>query len=206
MEEKELQILQQVNLVFMQYGIKSVTMDDIARELAVSKKTLYQYFTDKNDLVYKAFTQMVCMEKNYSECIMQENENAIDQLIAISNHVIKLLQGIHPSIFFDLQKYYPDAWRVFVDYKKEGLYANVLSNLELGIKQGLYRDNMNPKIIAWLHVSRIELIFGQLANNDSFNNQDVFPELMRYHIRGIASSKGIAYLTEIMQSNKHNIF
>lgn len=201
------QIFDQANQLFLRCGIKSVSMDDVARDLKISKKTLYLYVKDKNDLVCKALTFHCKREVNVTCEIISKNSNAIDELIEISKYVSSRLKQVHPSIHYDLEKYYPDAWKVFTAHKMEHIFSCVAQNLEKGIKQGLYRSNINIPIIAKIYISRIDASFdSQLFPPAKFKMIDVYSEMLRYHIRGIASEKGIKYLIKRMQKEKLNLF
>lgn len=197
MEEKAQKILEQVSRLFMQYGIKSLTMDDIARHLGISKKTLYQSFSDKAELVSQGMQLHIDKESAAICTIQEKSENAIEEMFLISQHVSTHLQTLHPSILFDMQKYYPAAFSKFNQYKMEMIMACIARNLEQGIEQGLYRDNLNIPIVAGLYVGRMDILFDQnLFPSSTYSPKDVYFEAIRYHIRGVASEKGIAYLKD----------
>jgi len=194
MEQKEQQLLEQVDKLFMRCGIKSLTMDDISRELGISKKTLYIHCSDKEDLLIKCFSFHFKCEEDFQESIRLKNLNAIDELFEVINHVSEMLKTIHPSIHYDLRKYYPEAWKIFSEYKKSFLYKSVSENMEKGKREGLYRENLNIPIVARIYLSRIDVIFdGELFPPNTFSFPEVFFEMLRYHIRGISSPKGIEY-------------
>ncbi len=209
MEEKAQKIIEQVSALFMQYGIKSLTMGDIARHLGMSKKTLYLSFSDKADLV-KQCIQAYMNEEVSAICSIQEKtENAIDEMFHIAQHVSVHLQSLHPSILYDLEKYYPAAFTKFNEYKSQVIMSCIAKNLEEGIKQGLYRENINIPIVAGLYVGRMDIIFDQqLFPATLYNAKDVYFEAIRYHLRGIASEKGIDYLKEKFNKldTQHPIF
>lgn len=201
MEEKAQKILAQVSLLFMQYGIKSLTMDDIARHLGISKKTLYQSFSDKSDLVLQGIQSHMDLEGEALEKIHVESINAIDEMFLMSQHVSGHLQQMHPSILFDMQKYYPAAFEKFEEYKLKIVMSCLARNMEDGIAQGLYRKNLNIPIVAGLYVGRIDLLFDQkLFPASKYSPKDVYFEAIRYHIRGIASEKGMEYLRDKFRS------
>ncbi len=108
--DKEQQIIADAIKVFMTYGIKSVTMDDVAKHLRMSKKTLYQYVSDKNDLVKKCLDRDCQVTEVLVKEVLSKGLNAIEENFEISKHIVEDLKNIHPSIFYDLEKYYPDAW------------------------------------------------------------------------------------------------
>ena len=201
MDEKAQKILEQTTMLFMQYGIKSLTMDDIARHLGISKKTLYQSFSDKAELVLKGILAHMNQEQDALEKINEQCENAIDEMFMISQHVSQHIQRMHPSILFDLEKYYPQAFKEFQNYQFKYIMGCISRNIEAGISQGLYRKNINIPVVAGLYVGRMDILFDQtLFPSSKYSLKDVYFEAIRYHIRGIASEKGIAYLKDKFRS------
>ncbi|MFQ5334476.1 MAG: TetR/AcrR family transcriptional regulator [Flavobacteriales bacterium] len=187
-------ILEKCVNLFLQYGIKSLTMDYIAQALHISKKTLYQHFKDKSDLVCQAMKAKCEVDRNEIEEIVNTSSNAIDELLSINNYFSELLQSMHPSIHFDLDKYYNDAWRVFNEHRNVHLKCITVNNLEKGIESGLYRKDLNTEIIAQFYIARIDLIFNATVfPTRVYKFNDVQKEMLNYHIRGIASEKGIRY-------------
>lgn len=197
MDVKVSNTISKVHELLMRFGVRSLTMDDIARHLGISKKTIYTLVSDKADLVEKAIIFYMDADKVVMEKIHEDSENAIEELISISKNVSQHLRRMHPSILFDLQKYYPLAYAKFEEYKSEDVMMCVIRNLEDGIRQGLYRKNLNIPIVAKLYVGRIDLILDPtIFPQDKFDVKDVFYENIRYHIRGIASEQGVEYLKE----------
>lgn len=199
MNKKAEKIIQQVSHLYLKYGIKSVTMDDVARELCVSKKTLYEHFTDKEDLVKKFIKfNIERIEQNFVTSTAKEL-NAIDTLIEISRMITNFLGEFNPSISYDLQKYYPGIWKMIIDYKKECVFVNVKENLVKGVKEGLYREDLIPDIIAKIYVSRIEASMDfNFKESTKITPSVLYVELLKYHVRGIASTKGINYFDKII--------
>ncbi len=196
-EEMEI-LLSKVMLLFMRFGIKSLTMDDIARELKISKKTLYEYVKDKNALVEKAIEYHIENEKKLTCDIMSEKNNAIDEMLAISNHVSTNIKQIHPSIFYDLKKYHPSAWDTFIKYKTEHIYNCICDNFQKGVEQGLYRKDMNIPVLTKLYISKIDAMMNpDVFPSELFSAHEIYKEMMNYHIRGVASGKGIQYLNKV---------
>jgi len=203
-EKNELDIIQQSMGLFMKLGIKSITMDELSRQLGISKKTLYKYVSDKNELVEKVLNLGCEMDQIGIEQICEEGLNAIDEAYEISNFVSDHIQNIHPSIMFDLQKYHAKAWDNFRCQKKENITGCYVRNMEKGIKEGLYRDDLNIPVIVNYYVERIDIMFDEeLFPSDKFKPSEIYRELFRYHIRGIATEKGIQFLIKkIKKENK----
>lgn len=207
MKEKENEILFNTAQVFMRYGIKAVSMDDIARELSMSKKTLYKFVKDKGDLVCKVMSMNCTMEKCLITEISSKATNAIDEIIEVSKHVSAQLKMIPPSLHFDLNKYYPKAWKIFNDHKKKEVLGFIENNIKRGIKEKLYRDNINPKVIARLYIHKIDALF----DPETFPPQEIsfleaYNEMMKYHIRGIANEDGVKYMKNKLKKETLNIF
>ena len=206
MDEKLGQILSGAASIFLRYGIKSLTMDDIARELSISKKTLYKYVDDKNDLVKKVMEAFVSSEQHQCGDILGTEGNAIDKLIAITRHVAAHFRQIHPSIHYDLERHYPEAWNVFNDHRKIFICDCISGNLRQGKEEGLYRENVNADIIAKIYIAKIDCVFdSDVFPPGAYNFEQVYMEMMRYHIRGVASEKGIEYLTEKIKQEQINL-
>ena len=152
------ELLAKAEEIFLCYGIKSVTMDDLAGKLAVSKKTLYELVNDKDDLVKKTMKSHIEAEKKTIQDICRLHENAIDEIFAIGRHVLVHISKMNPSAMYDLQKYHQEGWKIFVDYKNTFVYSCILANIEKGVKQGLYRDDFNQDIIAKFYAARTEIV------------------------------------------------
>ncbi len=137
MLEKRDEILESVAKVFMNYGIKSVSMDDLARELGISKKTIYQFFKDKNDLIESVLKQRLSEDKQSCLHIKEEAINAIDSLLKVMTMVAQNTSHIHPSVFYDLQKYHPNAHKMIEDHQKTFVLDMIITNIERGRSEGV---------------------------------------------------------------------
>lgn len=203
MDERGREILEKSGHVFMRFGIKSVTMDDVASKLGISKKTLYQYVSNKDELVKKCIKVMCDRDQSVVEGICKMDLNAIDQMFEISKYLVSMLQEIHPSIHFDLQKYHPEAWTELESTKHQSIYDCTVKNLEQGIQEGLYRDDLDIPVIAKIYLSRFDVVFdGQLFPVGQFSFSDVIWEMFRYHVRGIANEQGVKYLQKKVKKER----
>lgn len=198
MEQKLNEILMRSFEVFLKCGFKSVTMDDVAKSLRMSKKTLYQYVKDKNDLVYKVMEFGRDMDQTAIEMIRSSGYNAIDESYEISKFVLSKVKNMHPSLFFDLEKYYPEAWGIMEQHKEGYICDCVLRNLKKGISEGLYRNNLNAEFVATMHMHIMDMLFHMHSEHPEIKLgfDEMYVEMFRYHIRGIASDKGREYLKE----------
>jgi AcrR family transcriptional regulator len=203
-------ILFRVRELYRKYGIKSITMDDIASELGISKKTLYQFVAGKDDLVGKYIEYEINFRQEEICKCFKIGFNAIEELFEISGFMNKMVRDQNPATEHDLRKYYPHHYLKIVKTRRERMYNYVLLNLKKGKEEGLYREEMDEEIIAKLYLSRSENIhFNELFTVEEFTSVKLFTELLTYHVRGIATEKGIIVLEkkikELETYNKKNI-
>jgi TetR/AcrR family transcriptional regulator, cholesterol catabolism regulator len=204
-DTREQKILLEVTKVFMQYGIKSVNMDDLARHLSVSKKTLYLYFTDKEDLVRKAVAAHCMQEDADVQSICHKGLNAIEEMLEIMQMVIGMLKNIHPSVQFDLQKYHPEVYKAMKENRDRAVFDCMIMNTKKGQREGYYRKDFNAEVINKVYIGRMDLIFDQtIFPITQFTLSELYKEIFSYHIRGIASDKGMEYLEQKLKSKKRN--
>ncbi len=201
MEEKKLHIIQNVGKLYLKFGIRSVTMDDVAQELGISKKTLYNYFADKEDLVRQTLNYFLSKPAFNLNC--EETGNAIDYFFALRKHVIKTLKYYNNNLEFDLKKQYPELYQKVRNYKRERIYNNTLKNFVEGVEQELYRPDLDPITVAKLQVGR--MLFTLNTDNEIFTytelaSVELFDKITDYHMHAICTSKGIKYYKE--QLNK----
>ncbi|MBT4776435.1 MAG: hypothetical protein HON99_12020, partial [Crocinitomicaceae bacterium] len=136
---------------------------------------------------------------------IENAENAIDELMHVSEMLGQKLQQINPSFHYDLEKYYPEAWTVFSEHKENFILNCVKQNLERGVKEGIYRDNLNAEVISQLYIHKIDCIFDSaIFPVGKFTFFEVFLELMRYHIRGVSNEKGNTYLAQKIKKDHSN--
>ncbi len=195
-------LLKNISTLFKKYGVKSVTMDDIAREFGISKKTLYQHFESKDDVIDKVVHYEFKQEIDELEKLFKKHKHVINQLYAVSKFIIKSNLILNPSLIYSMEKYYNQSWEDIINRRKEFVLNLIDKNLKEGIKQGIYRRDIN------LHV--IQLFYSFLLNiksNEFFNDSsrekfdDTFNTIFIYHIRGIANNVGIEHIEKQLLGN-----
>jgi len=184
-------ILQQSDLLFSQYGIKSITMDDIAKHLGMSKKTIYQHFDDKNDLLLK----LMRLKMETQSCIIDEccdrADNAVHEVFFAITNLVEMLSRTNPTMFYDLQKFYPEAWAYFKDFRENVLLEKFKNNLKRGIAEGYYRPEIDIEIVSRMRIEQIEMSFNQqIFPVQQFSMSQVAKELTLHFVYGIANMKG----------------
>lgn len=201
--EKEKQLVEGATSIFMRFGVKSVNMDDIARQLGVSKKTLYQFFNDKEDLLGRVVERHCSNEDTSISAIHSKKLPAIEEMFEMMYWVISILSKIHPSVQYDLEKYHPGLALKMKASRGRVVHASMLSNLKKGVKEGTYRKDINAEIITRIYLSRIDAFLDpEIFPFDQYKAVDVYKEIFQYHIHGIASAKGIEQLEHIMKQKR----
>ena len=181
--------------IFLSKGVKNVNMDDISISLGISKKTLYRYVTNKGDLIEKAFRLHQNEILNTINTIQDKKENAIDELFDIDEQVCLFLKKRPPRLLSNLKKYYPLVWAILDNIKKESLFLCISQNIKNGKEQFVYREDVNEDIIAKLIINTADaLLDEELFPLTQYNFKLLLLENRIYHIRGIATKKGITYL------------
>lgn len=190
-------IIEKAREMYYQYGIKSITMDDVARELGISKKTLYQFVKNKTDLVKKVVDFEIRKRTGEFKELDKSKLNAIEELFEVNRQINYMLEKHNPSMHYDLRKYYPDIFKRLQVSKREGMLKSMIFNLEKGKKEGLYRKEIDIEIIARMQIARAEnVIENSYVSIRDYTSRKFFSELFIYHIRGIANSKGIRFLED----------
>ncbi len=196
-------IVKKVVKLYMKYGLRSVTMDDVAKELGISKKTLYQQFKDKNELVKLCVMTEVDYMKGEIEVIRSEDLNPIEELLRVNRLINSRVRDINLTVEFELNKYYRQIHDQALDMRRKAIYKMMYTNMERGVVSGYYRNEIDIDIIAKLHISRVEnIIDNDILCLEEFTAPRFFNELFVYHIRGISSAKGIEYLENRLKELK----
>src|SRR5688572_12243914 len=158
MEMKE-RIQVKAEELFKRFGIRSVTMDDVSNQLGISKKTLYQSYTDKEEIVHAVFDRMICENKTRCLCERERAENAIHEVFLAFDGVLEMFTEMNPAILNDLHKYHPNVFVKFSAYKYEFLYGVITENLQRGVKEEIYRPEIDIEIMTRFRIESVMLPF-----------------------------------------------
>ncbi len=188
--------------LFFKYGIRSVTLDEMARELGISKKTIYQHFRDKDHIVYEVVLFFLEKDREYSENIYQQSKDPIHEIIETTACIGENISNVNTGILHDIQKYHPRAWSLYLEQKKFYL-TNILRNIREGVRSGYYRPEINQEIMAWIRLSSVELAFNsELFSGTNGNFAEIQFQIVDHFIRGIVTEKGKQLYTEYLNLNK----
>ena len=196
-------IIQGGEELFLTAGIKSVTMDDIAKHLGMSKKTIYQFFKDKNELVIALVTKKLKEDEDQIAEIMSKSGNVIEEMINMMKCSEEIFSRINPIVIHDMQKYHPDAWAQFQKFKAEVLVSTLEELLTKGIKQGYIRPDIDVKIMARMRVIQVEMGFDTtIFPMAEFNPWKVQVQFLEHFNYGICTLKGYKLLNQYKNINE----
>jgi len=176
--------------LFFSYGLKSVSMDDLARRCGVSKKTIYQYYQDKDVLVHAVVMEQIQLHERLLRSCQSVAYEAIDELIMSDTQLFGIWTIIHHRFFYEVKKYYPGAWRELEHYSLK-MRNFIIGNLERGRKEGLYRNDFDTALIAELRMQQhICLLRSPFATLQKLSTDRLVKEITMLHLRSITTEKG----------------
>src|ERR1700748_2158867 len=188
--------------LFLKAGIKSVTMDDIAKHLGISKKTIYHFFKDKNELVVELVKKKLKEDEEQINDIMNQSGNVIEEMINMMKCSEDIFSRINPIVIHDMQKYHPDAWKQFQTFKADVLIRTLEELLTKGMKQGYIRPEIYMKIMATMRVNQVESGFNASQDPVSeFNTWKVQYQFLEHFNYGICTLKGYKLLDQYKNVN-----
>ncbi|WP_420146632.1 TetR/AcrR family transcriptional regulator [Spirosoma sp.] len=199
-------ILAEAERLFWKYGIRSVTMEDIAKQLGISKKTIYQHFNDKEQILSQVIEGKMGRDQSEMMCMAVEADNPVEEIMHVLSMIQKHADQVSPNLLIDLKRHYPQAFAQFRRYKEGEIMRSILENIQKGISQGLYRADLNPAILARLRVEQIELAFNNdIFPTDQYTMPEIQYELMHHFIRGMLTEKGFTiYNQYVNHTNEYN--
>jgi AcrR family transcriptional regulator len=198
-------ILNAAIALFERLGIRSVSMDDISRQLGMSKKTIYQYFKDKDEIV-TCFCSW--QRKTHNLRLRQISENspsALHELVAISQYMKETLRTLNPGLLHELHKYHPNGYSVFQDHKNLDVMPSVVQSIQRGITEGVYRPEINVQILARLRIEEFELAFNpNIFPPQKYSPYEVQKQLMQHFFYGLLTQEGLVKFNELMKTEDFN--
>lgn len=193
-------IKQAAHDLVMKYSLRSVSMDDIAASVGMSKKTLYQYYQDKDELV----TAVVDGVVNENQCLCNQNmkaaDNAVHEIFLTMEMMVEMFQTMNPAIIFEMQKYHPAAYQHFLRHKTQYLHNNIVINLRRGVREELYRPEINIPVLAQFRIESMFIPFNpdfqRMLNNATL--LELEEQIITNFLFGVVSLKGYKLAAKYM--------
>lgn len=189
--------------MFQRYGLRAMTMDDVCRELSMSKKTLYQYFSNKADLVDQAVRFVFWGHQETMDRIGAEHENAIDRMINRYAFLMRMIESHGPNMMFPLKKYYPKTFEWLFAQRQQTMMAALVQTLKDGQAQRLFRDDLNVDLVARIHFTTMVGLADSDLNAESMaERRELIWTAISLFIRSISTAQGLHYFNENQEINR----
>jgi TetR/AcrR family transcriptional regulator, cholesterol catabolism regulator len=193
-------ILSGVHQLFTRFGLKSITMDDIASKLTMSKKTIYQHFKDKDSLVSEYVNGFLSTQKDEINRITKESKDVIEEMVLTADYLKETIGNLNPSVLFDMRKYHPASFKIYLGYKEDYLVDKISTTLREGINQGYFRKDINIAVMAKIRLEQVEMAYNpDIFATEKFNIGDVQIQLFDHFMFGICTLKGHALINKYRQ-------
>ncbi|MBZ0327814.1 MAG: TetR/AcrR family transcriptional regulator [Altibacter sp.] len=197
-------IIQTAAELFLNLGFKSVTMDDIASHMGISKKTIYSHFNNKTELVHKAtlcvFHEVICGIDH----IRNLEKDPIEELYEIKKFAMMQLKNEKSSPQYQLQKYYPEIYNTLKEKQFEKMHECTVVNLKRGIALGLYRESLDVEFVSRIYFIGVSgLKEDALFPVQKFPKAELMEHYLEYHLRGIVTAEGLKTLNKFIKQQSN---
>ncbi|HEX2533012.1 MAG TPA: TetR/AcrR family transcriptional regulator [Chitinophagaceae bacterium] len=198
-------ILDRASTLFFTYGLKSISMDELARVVGASKKTLYQFVSDKNELVRKVVRQLVSIHQKNLERIVAEAADAVEEVLLQASLPFTSMTWINPSFYYDLERFFPEVWTDLVRYRQEDLLPFISRNLERGIREGIYRADLDRELVPQIRLQQLHSVLDPGAwLTKPMDPQQLIARLTRFYLQAITNGRGQLLLEkQIVKQNRY---
>lgn len=193
-------IVERAAELFIKFGIRSVTLDEIARDLGISKKTIYQHFADKDEIVYEAINAEMQRDKCEFEELDRSSANVIEKIMKTSEMMRVQFSSFNPALVQDIKKYYPRAWQVVEQHNQDFILESLRQDLRWGIEEGLFRADTPVEILSRMRMEQVLMGFDlRVFPAEKFSLLDVQLAFLDHFIRGILTESGLQLYTQYIK-------
>ena len=198
-------ILNKAKELFFSYGLKSVSMDDLAKMAGVSKKTIYQFFTDKNELVNRIVDEMIACHYNLFSNCQCKAKDAVEEVLLQANEPFDTWASVNQTFFFELEKSFPEAWAKLEQHKQNFLLPGIMKNLERGIQENVYREDIDVAFTADVRIQQLSSALHPSGfPGRRMNGSQLMNELTVFYLHGITTEKGKGLLSKYLKNRNEN--
>jgi len=190
MDELKNRIISGAETLFLTYGVKSITMDEIAKHLGISKKTIYQHVSDKDELVTRAVKLSMENQESQVDLIHATAKDPIDEVLKLSEYMRSLFSNMNAFLLMEIQRYYPKAYESYLGFKEACIINSLSENLKWGIAMGYYRPHINIDILSRMRMEQVEWGFNPRIFKEGKYFSDVQIQLLEHFLYGICTLKG----------------
>lgn len=199
-------IIQEASLLFMKHGIRSVTMDDIAKHMGISKRTIYENFKDKDELLKHCLCRNKDQMKQHKMEVVQTSANVIEAIFRIMYEIAGTMNQVNPNFITDLRKYHFLVWKEHLLKHQDEHMADLKHLIYKGIEDGVFREDINVEIVSrMLNIQLKELSNDEIFPPEEFTRAEVFMNIIVNFTRGIATPEGIKTIETLIEQRKNEL-
>jgi AcrR family transcriptional regulator len=191
--------------LFFSYGLKSVSMDDLARMSCTSKKTIYQHVADKNELVDRVVEDLIRSHKEAMDQSGEAAKDAVHELVLKSRVPFVTLASINWNFFYELEKFFPAAWQKLIAHRQQVMLPSIIKNLERGIAEGLYREGLDTQFTALIRLQQIATALNPKDFTQTTTDAlKLMNSLTEFYLHGIVTTKGKRLINTYLKNNNED--
>jgi AcrR family transcriptional regulator len=196
-------ILNTASDLFFMYGLRSITMDDIAHELGMSKKTLYVVYDNKKHIVETITEKFLAHHEKEYELLVAEAKDAVNELLLLMEKVNYIFERLNPQMIYDMQRHFPEAWQKFKEFKYRFILTKSIDNLNRGITENLFRQDINVEILARMRLEHIQIALNPMIfPPEKFSSKELHSQLLLQYLHGITTLKGHKLINKYLNINE----
>lgn len=198
-------ILEKATELYTQFGIRAVTMDDIAKELGISKKTIYQYYKDKSELENTITKLHFDIESKRFCGLTEESKNGVHELVLLSVCLRDSIKETKMNLLYELQKFYPKAWKMYEEFKGNVMKDSIMKVIERGKNEGLFRPEIDAELIAIMRIEQVQtFLIGNLVPRNQYTLEQIQMQLFDHFMHGLFTIEGHQLFNQYTTNSKNN--
>ena len=177
-------------------------MDEIALQTGVSKKTIYQSFSDKNELVDEVLVDMLEVNKHCCRISIRDSQDAVHEVLLMMEAMKDMMTSLNPSFIFDIQRGHPASFKKFDDFKSSFIFEKLKENIERGKREGIYRPEVNTEVISKFRLNTMMLIYNEeIFPRNQYTVSELQNEMILYYLYGLVTLKGFELITKYLKES-----
>ncbi|MGW8121901.1 TetR/AcrR family transcriptional regulator [Roseivirga echinicomitans] len=198
-------ILEKATELYTQFGIRSVTMDDIAKELGISKKTIYQYYKDKSELVSTITKYHFDIERQRFSGLSELSNNGVHELVLLSTSLRDSIKETKINLLHELQKFYPKAWKMYEKFKVDVMKDSIIKVIERGKSEGYFRPSIDAELVAIMRIEQVQtFLLGNLVPRSKYSTEEIQMQLFDHFMHGLFTIEGHQLFNQYTTNSKNN--
>jgi AcrR family transcriptional regulator len=200
-------IIDKAKDLFFRYGLKSVSMDDLAKNAGISKKTIYQSFADKEELVMRIVEDLVACHHRAMAVSVRLSKDAVEEVVRLSNMAFNEISGISIGFFYELEKAFPETWQLLMQHRKNTVQPLIVRNIERGIMEKFYRPDLDSAFIAEVRLQQLTTALDpSLLNERRSDRQKLMLDLTAFYLHGIVNARGNKLINKYLNKEDAKLF